>query len=303
MAGRNVKVGLDWFRLDVAMDTKLELLEAEYGLKGFAVFVKLLQRIYGENGYYCEWNDEVALLFSRRLGEGGNVVSEIVQSAIKRGIFDKRLYEEYGILTSHGIQKWFFEAAKRRMKIDVKNEYLLVHGVQNLDYVNINPINVYKNGENVDRNKHSIGQDSIGQDSIVNPLSVADKSASEQLNEKSKVDFQGVVDYWNKACPHLPQVRSLTETRKTHIRKRVEEHGKRTLKEIVDAVAESDFLSGRTKEQFKASFDWIIAPRNFVKIMDGNYANKQKTINDVTSNRAMQAYLNAEFDEEGNLIE
>ena len=55
MAGRQNKVGLDYFELDCQMEEKVRLIQAEYGLKGFAVFVKLLQKIYGERGYYCEW--------------------------------------------------------------------------------------------------------------------------------------------------------------------------------------------------------------------------------------------------------
>ena len=58
MAGRQNKVGLDYFELDCQMEEKVRLIQAEYGLKGFAVFVKLLQKIYGERGYYCEWTQD-----------------------------------------------------------------------------------------------------------------------------------------------------------------------------------------------------------------------------------------------------
>lgn len=145
MAGRHNKYHLDWFKMDVAMDTKIELLEAEFGLKGFAIFVKLLQRIYGGQGYYCEWNEEVRLLFSRRVGEGCNLVSEVVDSAIKRGLFDQTLYEKYSILTSEGIQERYLDAINKRGSIEMKKEYLLVHGAQNLKNVVINSINDNKN--------------------------------------------------------------------------------------------------------------------------------------------------------------
>ena len=88
---RPTKSGIDYFPLDTVLDTKFELIEAEFGLTGFAVVVKLFQKIYGEQGYYCEWTDEVALLFAHKCG-GGNAVSEIVSASIKRGIFDKGMY-------------------------------------------------------------------------------------------------------------------------------------------------------------------------------------------------------------------
>ncbi len=155
---RPIKDGVDYFPLDTVLDTKFEMIEAEFGLTGFAIIVKLFQRIYGEQGYYCEWTEEVALLFSHKCGisnrncEGGNVVSEIVRAAIKRGIFDKVLYDRYQILTSKGIQERYFEAVSRRKIINVKNEYLLVDVAKISNNVNINQVNVNINPENVSNN-------------------------------------------------------------------------------------------------------------------------------------------------------
>ena len=141
------KEGLEYFPLSCTLNDKVELIEAEFGLKGFAIVVKLLQKIYGDKGYYCEWNDEVRLLFSRKnCGmESDNLVSEVVNAALKRGLFDVNMFQQFGILTSAGIQKRYFEAAKRRNKIDVKNNYLLLN-------VRKSPENVCKNGKNVCKN-------------------------------------------------------------------------------------------------------------------------------------------------------
>ncbi len=146
--------GVDYFPLDVTLDDKLELTEAEFGLTGFAVVVKLFQKIYGGQGYYCEWNDEVALLFSRKIGLGGNAVSEIVSASVKRGIFDKTLYEKYKILTSSGIQKRYFKAVSRRKSVEVEKQYLLCDCAQFLKNVDI----FYKNGDIFTKNANTIEQ-------------------------------------------------------------------------------------------------------------------------------------------------
>ena len=114
-----MKSGLEYFPLDTSLDTKFELIEAEFGLTGFSVVVKLFQRIYGQEGYYCEVNDEVILLFSKQVNLGCNVVSEIINAAVRRGIFDSVMYDRYSILTSRGIQTRYFEACRRREKIEV----------------------------------------------------------------------------------------------------------------------------------------------------------------------------------------
>ena len=147
--------GIPWFPFDVHLDDKFELIEAEYGLTGFAVVVKLLQKIYGGQGYYCEFTKDVALLFSKNIGVGYNVVSEIVSASIRRGIFDKDIYEKYGVLTSKGIQTRYFEAVNRRINIEVKKEYLLVQVDQKYKNVNILSGNVDILGENVYRNGQS----------------------------------------------------------------------------------------------------------------------------------------------------
>ena len=142
---RPQKAGVEYFPLDVENDDKLDLIEAEFGLTGFAVIVKLYQRIY-KLGYFCEWNDEVALLFGKRLGTGGKAVSEIVSAAIRRKLFDEEIYRKYGVLTSRGIQKRYFEIVARRKNVEVEQRYLLVS--RDLIPVNVNimyaetPVNV-----------------------------------------------------------------------------------------------------------------------------------------------------------------
>ena len=141
--------GIPYFPLEVHLDDKFDLIEAEFGLTGFAVVVKLFQKIYGGQGYYCEWTNDVALLFGKKIGLGGNAVSEIVSAAIKRGIFDKDLYDKYHILTSAGVQERHLEAVRRRVEVNVKKEYLLVQVDKKYKNVNILSKNVYISGENV----------------------------------------------------------------------------------------------------------------------------------------------------------
>ena len=150
-----MKSGLEFFPLDVTLDTKFELIEAEFGVTGFAVIVKLYQMIYGQEGYYGEVNDEVVLLFSKKNGLGRSTVSEIIRAAVRRGIFDSDLYNKYKILTSEGIQKRYFEACRRRDKIEVRKEYLLGSVYQNFKNVYISEKNVNIFEENVDNFKQS----------------------------------------------------------------------------------------------------------------------------------------------------
>ena len=143
MAGRQNKVGLDYVELECHMDEKVRLVQAEYGLKGFAVFVKLLQEIYGGYGYYCEWTQDRELLFASENGLNGGsqqLLGDIVEACIRRNIFSERLFKEYGILTSSGVQKQYLKATVKREVVELKKEYLLISVPVNRKNVVINSI-------------------------------------------------------------------------------------------------------------------------------------------------------------------
>lgn len=149
------KSGIDYFPLDVTLNAKFELIEAEFGLTGFGVVVHLLQEIYGKSGYYIEWTEEVALLFARKVGLGGSVVSEIIEASIRRGMFDKEKYDKYHVLTSKGIQERYFEAVSRRKTLEVDYNILLVDVAQILPNVCISAKNVNIFSKNADIERQS----------------------------------------------------------------------------------------------------------------------------------------------------
>lgn len=152
------KAGLDYFELDCHMEEKVRLIQAEFGLKGFAVVVKLYQKIYGGYGYYCEWNDDSLLLFMSENGlpsDKKNLISEIVSACIRRNIFSETLFQKFGILTSEGVQKRYLNATSRRERVEMKKEYLLISAGENNNNVVINPINVNRNGVNEYKNAQS----------------------------------------------------------------------------------------------------------------------------------------------------
>lgn len=105
--------------LDCHLDEKFEEIEEEFGLKGFAIVVKLFQRIYGGHGYYCKWSDRIGSTFARKIGADFHLVHDVVSLALKTGVFDKDIYENYSVLTSHGIQKRFASAAEKSGKRSV----------------------------------------------------------------------------------------------------------------------------------------------------------------------------------------
>ena len=196
LAGRQNKVGLDYFELDCQMEEKVRLIQAEYGLKGFAVFVKLLQKIYGERGYYCEWTQDSELLFMSENGlDSGflQLLREIVSACIRRNIFSERLYKEYGILTSSGVQKQYLKATVKREVVDLKKEYLLISVPKNRTNVVINSISSYGNSINDGINSHSRVEKSI-----LNHCAPEPHDSNFDKEEQLKKDFEIIYGIYPK---------------------------------------------------------------------------------------------------------
>ena len=181
------KQGLDYFTLDCQLDEKMRLIQAQFGLKGFALVVKLLQKIYGEYGYYCEWTEDVKLMFiAENFGaskEGANFVAEVLKACIKRGIFSEDLFDKYSILTSSGIQKRFADAVKKREQVEMEKAYLLIKVTQK-------SIKLTENGVS-DTETRVLGginpQSKVKEKDILSKLNI---SRHESVRESEKVFFE-----------------------------------------------------------------------------------------------------------------
>lgn len=187
--GRQNKVGLDYFELDCHMDEKVRLIQAEYGLKGFAVFVKLLQEIYGENGYYCEWTQDRELLFASENGLNNGslqLLRDIVSACVRRNIFSERLFKEYGILTSSGVQKQYLKATVKREVVELKKEYLLILVPENRENV---VINVISDGRNAVKGG-------------INTQSKEEKSREKNINKLCKAEALSLFETLWKMYPN-----------------------------------------------------------------------------------------------------
>lgn len=141
---RPQKEGLDYFPLDVDIDQddKVQLIEAQFGIVGFGIVIKLLMKIYKE-GYFYEWTEKEQLLLSKRINVDINQVNDVINECLRWGLFDKNLYDKCQILTSKGIQKRYMEAVMRRKQVLIVREYFLLDASKylNIVFVSINSIN------------------------------------------------------------------------------------------------------------------------------------------------------------------
>ena len=121
--------GINYFPVGVNFmeENAMEVIEAKYGIKGPAIVLKLLCKIYKE-GYFIRWDEEQCLIFANKAGREVQAaeVQGIIEILFIKGIMDKNSYLENGILTSESIQKVWMEATKRRKRELSELPYLMV---------------------------------------------------------------------------------------------------------------------------------------------------------------------------------
>ena len=101
------------------------------------------------------------------------------------------------------------------------------------------------------------------------------------LKDNDKDSFDEIVAYFNEqmAGKTIPQVAIITPERKYAFERLMVQTGvnKDNVKQAIKNAAESDFLNGKGQKGWVASFDWMMVPQNFQKVLENNYRNKQVT--------------------------
>lgn len=131
MAGRPPKKGIDYAGWSVSIfdnDTKIDKLLDAHGWDGFGIYFYLCQRAYGGEGYFYQWGYDDCASTSRKMGGGigSGTVRETVGYCLQIGLFDKGLFDRWGVLTSRGIQRRYWEVVKARDVRTVISDYWLL---------------------------------------------------------------------------------------------------------------------------------------------------------------------------------
>lgn len=100
---------------------------------------------------------------------------------------------------------------------------------------------------------------------------------SKDIIRSNPSDLQRVIDAWNGLG--LSKVTKIVEGTERYkwVKKRIKDYGLEQVIKAIEDVQYSDFLLNANF----FSFDWMIRPNNFPKVMEGNYINRkaEKTIN------------------------
>ena len=110
---------------------------------------------------------------------------------------------------------------------------------------------------------------------------IASGGARTREEEVANHDFDEIISFFNQQMKGkgIQQVAIITSERRQAFERLVSQTGvnKDTLKQAIRNAAESDFLNGKGPKGWVASFDWMMMPQNFQKVLENNYRNKPVT--------------------------
>lgn len=168
---RPIKKSLDYFPVDVDFlkDIKVRKILKSCGGSAPTILICLLGYIYGNEGYFMLWDEDVRFLVADDVGASEALVDEVRKKAIKVGFFDEKLFDKYQVLTSRGIQNRYRTAARQKRNNEIceklnlldKNEsYSGVSSADNLvnhadntqSKVNKSKVNKSKINNNINKN-------------------------------------------------------------------------------------------------------------------------------------------------------
>ncbi len=178
------------------------------------------------------------------------------------GVTEKTMIEARNRLQQKGLIK--FESGKRKMKSPV-------YTILNCNiYSKKVSIKVSKNdSKKVSKNRNNIY---INKTETKTKESNTDVLPKKEDSSSAHINYQKIKDDYNTMFTgKLPAVSTLTDKRKSAIRSRISEHGISSVQRVFDNVLKSPFLLGCNNRNWKCNFDWMFAPTNFLKILEGNY--------------------------------
>lgn len=252
-------------------DEKILAVRMKYGMEGYGIYFALIEKLL-ESTDYILLKDYNTIAFELRVG------AEKIKSIV----------EDFGLFQFTECGKLFYsDSLNSRMnpleeirdkrsiagKIGAEKRWGERQKIANAIKDNSKAMaNANRKNGRVEESKveYSKVKDNNTDNSNELPVCGTKKSHAENI------DYQKFVEWFNeKTKGAFGELRHpLSNARKGMMRARIKEHGKEAFFSVILSSAKSNFLRGDNKKNWRATFDWMIRPSNFEKILTGNFDNR-----------------------------
>ena len=146
--------GVEYFPLDVGFlsDLKIRKIMLSHGPASIAVLIYIFAAIYKDEGYFMSIKDDEISLIALDTNLDADYVKQVINRACEVELFSFRIYDNFRILTSEGIQSRYLKITERRKSVKINADINLI----NADMMHTETrVNVAETRVNVYRNEQS----------------------------------------------------------------------------------------------------------------------------------------------------
>ena len=280
------KKGLDYFPLDVDFfsDKKITRLRARYGTDGVTVYMYLLCEIY-RSGYYINYDEDLILDISDELNISENSIQQIINYLLSRSLFDDTLAKSVKVLTAASIQRRYQEAKNTRKStqpdIDVEAKFWVLKKDETHSFIKVRPCeNNSQINIGLSANNSSLSEINGTKESKVKKSKV--KESKEDGVPPTPYAPQDncmlIFELYNRICRSYPRITQYSEARKKAVKASLKKYNLKDFERLFKKAESSNFLKGKIKCDWRATFDWLIKDTNMAKVLDGNYDNRSENL-------------------------
>lgn len=280
------KKGLDYFPLDVDFfsDKKIKRLRARYGTDGVTVYMYLLCEIY-RSGYYINYDEDLILDISDELNISENSIQQIINYLLSRSLFDDTLAKSVKVLTAASIQRRYQEAKNTRKStqpdIDVEAKFWVLKKDETHSFIKVRPCeNNSQINIGLSANNSSLSEINGTKESKVKKSKVKESKEDgvPPTPDAPQNNCMLIFELYNRICRSYPRITQYSEARKKAVKASLKKYNLKDFERLFKKAESSDFLKGKIKCDWRATFDWLIKDTNMAKVLDGNYDNRSENL-------------------------
>lgn len=280
------KKGLDYFPLDVDFfsDKKIKRLRARYGTDGVTVYMYLLCEIY-RSGYYINYDEDLILDISDELNISENSIQQIINYLLSRSLFDDTLAKSVKVLTAASIQRRYQEAKNTRKStqpdIDVEAKFWVLKKDETHSFIKVRPCeNNSQINIGLSANNSSLSEINGTKESKVKKSKVKESKEDgvPPTPDAPQDNCMLIFELYNRICRSYPRITQYSEARKKAVKASLKKYNLKDFERLFKKAESSDFLKGKIKCDWRATFDWLIKDTNMAKVLDGNYDNRSENL-------------------------
>ncbi len=229
------------------------VLEQRYGNNGYAFWFKLLELLGKTEGHFLDVNNSADWEYLTSYTKlDPEICTEILDLLSRLAAIDEELWEDKIIWSQNFVDGIADVYKNRRVETPARPD-----NYRQKPHTGV---------VSTDRNPQSIVEETKKKVEETTP----------EGNVTVSIPIDEVLEYYNTHRGNMPEAVKTTEQRKSAVKGRIKDYSLEDIYTVIDKALASNFLQGENENAWTANLDWLLKPSSFIKVLEGNYDNREK---------------------------